>query len=116
MQKPAPLRLFLTVTALSLSLSISNAHAKKLLLTCMDGKQKYDVTFDTVTKTLTTTHRLFTRPVSTERFEEHDNGHLLVWGVMDLGTAKRNFLAHFGREKWVKHFTGYNDVTTHDCI
>lgn len=104
------------LAALYLSLSISDAEAKKLLLTCVDGKQKYEVTFDTVTKNIATTHRLFTRPVYAERFEEHDDGHLLVWGVMDLGTTKRNFLAHFGREKWVKHFTGYNDVTTHECI
>jgi hypothetical protein len=110
------LRLLLTLLVLGSSLVFSEAHAKKLLLTCTDGKQKYDVTFDTVTKKITTTHRQFTRPVATERFQEHDDGHLLVWGMMDLGTTKRNFLAHFGREKWVKHFTGYNDVTTHDCI
>ena len=111
-----PKLLAIALAALYLSLSTSDAQAKKLLLTCMDGKQKYEVTFDTVTKNIATTHRLFTRPVTTERFEEHDHGHLLVWGVMDLGTTKRNFFAHFGREKWVKHFTGYNDVATHECI
>jgi hypothetical protein len=116
MQKRSSISLYLACVAICLSFAFNKAQAKKLLLTCMDGTQKYDVTFDTVSKTITTTHRLFKRPITTERYEEHDDAHLLVWGVMDLGTARRNFLAHFGREKWVKHFTGYNDVTTHECI
>ena len=102
--------------ALVLTLAASSAQAKTLLLTCQDARHKYEVTFDTISKKITTTHRLFSRPVSTERFEEHDDEHLLVWGVMDMGNSKRNFLAHFGRERWVKHFTGYSDVSTDDCL
>jgi hypothetical protein len=91
------------------------AQARKLLLTCQDSKQKYQITYDTLARTLTTTHKEFYQKLDVERVQEEAEG-VLVWGAMRLGSATRNILVHFGKQKWVRHFRGYDETLTDSCI
>lgn len=91
------------------------AQARKLLLTCQDSKQKYQITYDTLARTLTTTHKDFYQKLDVERVQEEAEG-VLIWGAMRLGTATRNILVHFGKQKWVRHFRGYDETWTDSCI
>jgi hypothetical protein len=100
--------------ALALALAPAPAQAKKLLLTCQDAKHKYQITYDTLARTLATTHREF-RSLDVERLQENEDG-VLVWGAMRLGAATRNILVNFGKQKWVRHFRGYDETWTDACI
>ena len=96
-------------------LSPAPAQARKLLLTCQDSKQKYQITYDTLTRTLTTTHKDFQQKLDVERVQEEAGG-VLVWGAMRLGAATRNILVHFGNQKWARHFRGYDETWMDSCI
>lgn len=105
-------RLFACAIPLLLALP---AEAKTLLLTCQQGKTKYEVRYDTVRNTLKTNHRDFDKPLIVEKTQENEDG-LLVWGEMPLGPATKNLLVHFGKEKWAMHFWGYDDKRKDSCI
>lgn len=105
-------RLFACAIPLLLTLP---AEAKTLLLTCQQGKTKYEVRYDTVRNTLKTNHRDFDKPLIVEKTQANEDG-LLVWGEMPMGPATKNLLVHFGKEKWAMHFWGYDDKRKDSCI
>jgi len=106
---------FAGALALGVFLTPASAQARKLLLTCQDSKQKYQITYDTLARTLTTTHKEFYQKLEVERVQEEADG-VLIWGSMRLGTATRNILIHFGKQRWVRHFRGYDETWTDSCI
>ena len=91
------------------------AEAKTLLLTCQQGKTKYEVRYDTARNTMTSTHRDFTETILVEKTQENEDG-LLVWGSMPQRPSAKNLLVHFGKEKWALHFSGYNDQRKDSCV
>jgi hypothetical protein len=95
----------------------SPADAKVLRLTCTDAasKSKYEFAYDTARRTLTSTHKDFTRPLEVQKTQDNVDG-LLVWGEMPLGPATKNVLLHFGKEKWAVHFFGYDEKRKDACV
>ena len=89
--------------------------AKTLLLTCQDGKTRYEVSYDTARNTMSSTHRDFTQTINVEKTQENEDG-LLVWGSMPQRPSAKNLLVHFGKEKWAMHFWGYDDKRKDPCI
>ena len=93
------------------------AEAKTLRLTCTDAAThaKYEIAYDDMRNTITTTHKDFNKALQVEKTQKDDDG-LLVWGVMPLGPATKNILVQFGKEKWATHFWGYDDKRKDSCI
>ena len=49
------------------------AEAKTLLLTCQEGKTKYEVRYDTVRNIMTSTHRDFKERIDVEKTQENED-------------------------------------------
>ncbi len=91
------------------------AEARTLLLMCREGAIEYEVRFDTIRQTVSTTHPRYKRALSIERFKEDEDG-LLLWVSMSDGPSQSNFLAHWGKQRWVRRFHGYDQHTTDECL
>lgn len=98
-----------------LIVSPSPAQARVLLLTCQTGPTKYELRYDTLRDVVTTTHPRFKRPLRIERVKEDEDG-LLLWVSMTEGPSQANFLPHWGKTRWIRHFQGYDQQTTDDCL
>lgn len=91
------------------------ADARSLLLMCRDGAVEYEIRFDTIRQTVSTTHPRFKRDLTIERFKEDEDG-LLLWVSMSDGPSQANLLAHWGKQRWVRRFHGYDQHTTDECL
>ena len=103
------------IAATSACLAVGGAQARSLLLMCRDGAVEYEVRFDTIRQTASTTHPRYKRPLTIERFQENEDG-LLLWVSMSDGPAQSNMLAHWGKQRWVRRFHGYDQHTTDECL
>lgn len=93
----------------------AEAQARVLLLSCQSGPTKYEVRFDTLRQVVTTNHPRFKRPLRIEQVKEDEDG-LLLWVSMSEGPSHSNLLAHWGKTRWVRHFQGYDQQFTDECL
>jgi hypothetical protein len=105
----------LSTMAVAAVLAATDVQAKTLLLMCRDGAVEYQVRFDTIRQTASTTHPRYKRPLTIERYQEDEDG-LLLWVSMAEGPSQSNMLAHWGKQRWVRRFHGYDQHTTDACL
>ena len=109
------IRAFSSLVAILAFLTCTSAQARVLLLICQSGNLKYEVRFDTIRQTVTTNHPRFKRPLRVEQMKEDEDG-LLLWANMTDGPSQANFLAYWGKTRWVRHFQGYDQTFTDTCL